>query len=515
MARNSGWQDFAKNFQSMYGLAKDIGQESDLEDIMNEKAVETFDDAGLSTGWTYGDKTYKDEITPDMLRGLQSDRTADVYTKWGNADKALEMRTKQADLQERRNQNRMFEDTYKTALATKDAELLRLQGLIKGQDITNVVDESKGKVTISRADLDTQKNNILLDYSKRASSGEWKDKPGAGKEFLLNAAFSTGDQQFYTMVSNMDESKINQKLNGAAQLMTSAKVALGKGQAGGQEELMALIDAQDGITGNIRFDTDESGAVSIVELDQEGNPTNAAPWAGKNWEDFSQNVMKRLDPVTALSITSKQQGVVESTAKAGLLNAQTLEALQKASGSGNSEKMAGIKATAIAKFTTEVGGAYYRAKTDAEKKRVLDIFKYELDNFDKQRNKKGGYNQQKPAPGAGGDGLNNLNNTVDGAPVVGAVTTAPPVGEVTPTPTSGISNKNSDAVPAPETKKVLTKANIAEIADLDNEVTDIKAKVVELSKVRGLQSGGKARNEIQKLRKRLVGIEQRKYKIQN
>jgi hypothetical protein len=123
-----------------------------------------------------------------------------------------------------------------------------------------------------------------------------------------------------------------------------------------------------------------------------------------------------------------------------------------------------------------------------------------------QRALGGSYNQQKPAPGAGGDGLNNLNNTVDGAPVVGAVT---------PTPTSGISNKNSDVVTAPETKKVLTKANIAEIADLDNEVTDIKAKVVELSKVRGLQSGGKARNEIQKLRKRLVGIEQRKYKIQN
>ena len=513
MARNSGWQDFAKNFQSMYGLAKDIGQESDLEDIMNEKAVETFDDAGLSTGWTYGDKTYKDEITPDMLRGLQSDRTADVYTKWGNADKALEMRTKQADLQERRNQNRMFEDTYKTALATKDAELLRLQGLIKGQDITNVVDESKGKVTISRADLDTQKNNILLDYSKRASSGEWKDKPGAGKEFLLNAAFSTGDQQFYTMVSNMDESKINQKLNGAAQLMTSAKVALGKGQAGGQEELMALIDAQDGITGNIRFDTDESGAVSIVELDQEGNPTNAAPWAGKNWEDFSQNVMKRLDPLTALSITAKQQGVAETTAKIGLINAQTLEALQKASGSGDAEGLNKIKQKAVTDFMNNEAGLYQQALrkgNTAKAKSLLGVFKQEM-----QRALGGSYNQQKPAPGAGGDGLNNLNNTVDGAPVVGAVTTAPPVGEVTPTPTSGISNKNSDAVPAPETKKVLTKANIAEIADLDNEVTDIKAKVVELSKVRGLQSGGKARNEIQKLRKRLVGIEQRKYKIQN
>lgn len=504
MARNSGWQDFAKNFQSMYGLAKDIGQESDLEDIMNEKAVETFDDAGLSTGWTYGDKTYKDEITPDMLRGLQSDRTADVYTKWGNADKALEMRTKQADLQERRNQNRMFEDTYKTALATKDAELLRLQGLIKGQDITNVVDESKGNVTISQADIDTQHNKWLTEYSAM--------KPEEGKTFLEEKCKSTaGNSVFCDTIKATDAFELHQKANVGAQLMASVQAALGKGQAGGQEELMALIDAQDGITGNIRLKEGEDGSVSIVELDQEGNPTNAAPWAGKNWEDFSQNVMKRLDPVNAISITSKQQGVVESTAKVGLLNAQTLEALQKASGSGNSEKMAAIKLKAVTDFENNEGGLYQQALRKGDRKKaaaILDSFKYEMNNFDKRRNKKGLYDQQKPAPAtapapsAGGDVL-NLSADYDPK----ADSNANGVGN----------NKTVDAAPAPapETEKVLTKANIAEIAALDNEVTDIKAKVVELSKVRGLQSGGKARNEIQKLRKRLVGIEQRKYKIQN
>ena len=231
----------------------------------------------------------------------------------------------------------------------------------------------------------------------------------------------------------MDESAINQKLNGAAQLMAGAKAALSKGQAGGQEELMALIDAQDGIKGNIKFITDKkSGAVSIVELDQEGNPTNAAPWAGKNWEDFSQNVMKRLDPLTALSITAKQQGVAETTAKIGLINAQTLEALQKASGSGDAEGLNKIKQKAVTDFMNNEAGLYQQAlrKGNTTKaKSLLGVFKQEM-----QRALGGSYNQQKPAPApsAGGDVLNltnELTRTADGTPVGGGGTPTP-----TPTP---------------------------------------------------------------------------------
>ncbi len=497
MARKSGWQQFADNFTSTYGAVNKFSEEGAIRDINERSLEEQFDDTGAVTGYKYGDTLYNTmddkgglmRPTDTQLQSQNFKDTRKAMSRHGNWKEAQEMGLSHAKLEAQEEANRLARDTHDFNVRTAEAKA------------------KQADVTISQAELNENKNQILLDYSSKVGSEEWVKNPGAGKKFLLEAAFKTGDQQFYTMISSMDESAINQKLNGAAQLMAGAKAALSKGQAGGQEELMALIDAQDGIKGNIKFITDKkSGAVSIVELDQEGNPTNAAPWAGKNWEDFSQNVMKRLDPLTALSITAKQQGVAETTAKIGLLNAQTLEALQKASGGGNSEKMAAIKLKAVTDFENNEGGLYQQALRKGDRKKadaLLDSFKYEMNNFDKRRNKKGFYDQQKPAPAAPSAGGDVLNLSADYDPK--ADSNANGVGN----------NKTVDAAPAPETEKVLTKANIAEIAALDNEVTDIKAKVVELSKVRGLQSGGKARNEIQKLRKRLVGIEHRKYKIQN
>jgi len=199
-------------------------------------------------------------------------------------------------------------------------------------------------------------------------------------------------------------------------------------------------------------------------------------------------------------------GITKDNAAIGLIEAQTVEALRKAAGSGNQDKVDLIKVEAVAKFQQEVGGDYSRAKGAEAKKAVLDMFKYELGNALNQRNKDGSYNQPnrggvKPVTGGNGDKgtlgkLSNLSNTT---------------GE--PTPTGGLGGTQEDKAPAP--KKVLTGANVAELKALDAEGADIQQKVVELSKARGLQSGGNARNEIQKLRKRLTGIEQRKYKIQN
>ena len=380
MARKSGWQQFADNFKSTYDTVNEFERAGAERGILDQEVEEQFDASGASTGFTMGGNTYGSMDDVGLARNKQ---LSDNYARYGNYEKALEMQTKQADLVERRNQNKMFQDTYTTKIAQLEADLAAAQKTNVGLDTKNNVAASQANAKISEAEHKTLVNGILLDYSNRIQSGEWKDNPGAGKQFLLNAAYSTGDQRFYTMVNNMDESAINQKLNGAAQLMASVKVALGKGQAGGQEELMALIDAQDGITGNIRFDTDESGAVSIVELDQEGNPTNAAPWAGKDWEEFSQNVMKRLDPVTALNITTKQVGVAKDKASVKLINAQTLEALYKASDSGDLDKLNAIKQKAVTDYMNNPDSGWATHKRRGNMKAAeadLAIFKTEMQN---------------------------------------------------------------------------------------------------------------------------------------
>lgn len=503
MARKSGWQQFAENFKSAYDTVNEFERAGAERDIMDQEVEEQFDASGASTGFTMGGKTYGSMDDVGLARNKQ---LSDNYARYGNYEKALDMQTKQADLVERRNQNKMFQDTYNTKIAKLEAGLASVLKTNVGLDNKNKVDEAQGGVKISQAELDGRKNALLLEYSKRLQAGEWKDNPGAGKQFLLEAAHSTGDQQFYTMVSNMDESAINQKLNGAAQLMTSVKVALGKGQAGGQKELMALIDAQDGITGNIRFDTDKSGAVSIVELDQEGNPTNAAPWAGKDWEEFSQNVMKRLDPVTALGITTKQVGVAKDKASVGLINAQTLEALQKASGSGDSEKLNAIKQKAVTDYMNNEAGGYAMHKRKGNMKAAeadLAIFKLEMQNA---------LSGNKKTNTGGLGGSSTGTGAISGSNDKGVLGKLANLSNST---SAGNQESPSVVSKEPVAKKVLTKAQTSELAALDKEITDLQSKVSELSKVRGLKAGGKARNEIQKIRARIIGIEQRKYKIQN
>jgi hypothetical protein len=54
---------------------------------------------------------------------------------------------------------------------------------------------------------------------------------------------------------------------------------------------------------------------------------------------------------------------------------------------------------------------------------------------------------------------------------------------------------------------------LGSVKTIDSEIASINEAVVKLSKVKGLSAGGKARNEIQKLRKKIVGLEARKAKI--
>jgi hypothetical protein len=514
MARKSGWQQFTDNFSSTYDAVNKFSEEGAIRDINERSVEEQFDDTGAVTGYKYGDTLYN---TMDDKGGLlrptdsqiQSQNFKDMQTvmsRHGNWKGAQEMGLSQANLEAKQEANRLAMDTHQFNV---DQAAANLEGTKKenvGKGLKNTVDEVEGRVKISQAERDMAKNEIYTEYSNLYKTEGWENNPEAASKWMADAAFRTGDMSFYDTVKKMHGAQIHQKLNAAAQLMAGVKAALSKGQAGGQEELMALIDAQDGIQGNVRFDdTDESGAVSIVELDPEGNPTNAAPWAGKDWEDFSQNVMKRLDPVTALSITTKQIGVEKDQASVGLINAQTLEALQKASGAGDPAALAKIKQKAVTDFMDNADGPYAAAQRkgdSAAMKAILGLFKSEMENAlsgsatPNTGGISGGSNTGTPTAGNGGDKgilgkLSNLNNTTEGM------------------------STDTGASVKPVTKKVLTKAQTSELATLDKEVSDIQAKVVELSNVRGLQAGGKARNEIQKLRKRITGIEQRKYKIQN
>lgn len=128
MARKSPWQQFSDNFSSVYGTFQDLGRGLETSRVMREKPEEEMVQEGprnsyqRATGkYTYGGKTYDEEITPDMLRGLQYNRLGDVMAKYGDPTGAMQMRTAAADIDNKRASLESQTIANQVAAETKDA----------------------------------------------------------------------------------------------------------------------------------------------------------------------------------------------------------------------------------------------------------------------------------------------------------------------------------------------------------------------------------------------------------
>lgn len=92
MARKSGWQQFADNFNSVYGTFNKLGRNIESKRIMDQE--EFFDEDN------------------NPLTGLQADRArmralADVYTKYGDAEGGLKLRTQAAQSEQAERDNEL------------------------------------------------------------------------------------------------------------------------------------------------------------------------------------------------------------------------------------------------------------------------------------------------------------------------------------------------------------------------------------------------------------------------
>ena len=126
MARKSPWQQFSDNFSSVYGSIKEAGQGIETAQAMAEEPV--VQGTGLGAGphsvyqASYGGQNYNEEITPEMLKGLRAQRMADIYSKYGQADKALDMEYKAEQVRELQSKNRVSEGTEGALITRADLE---------------------------------------------------------------------------------------------------------------------------------------------------------------------------------------------------------------------------------------------------------------------------------------------------------------------------------------------------------------------------------------------------------
>ena len=120
--RKSHWQQFADNFDSVYGTFNTMFSDIEEAQIMRDEVTEL--QSGIGPGprsqqlWSYGGKTYDKEITPEMLTGLRNTRLIDNMAKWGDTEGAMKLRQAQATIDA---------STASTAAQVQQNELIRQQ----------------------------------------------------------------------------------------------------------------------------------------------------------------------------------------------------------------------------------------------------------------------------------------------------------------------------------------------------------------------------------------------------
>lgn len=133
MARKSGWQEFAENFQSTYGIVNKVKQGYDTKQVMDDEKfmAEGKGGAGLSGG---------------ALEKARYKALGDIYTKYGNAKDGLAMRTQLADLDSKDRENTINQGIM------KELAYLRGQGAVRNLDANSSSSEASAANSYAGAD---------------------------------------------------------------------------------------------------------------------------------------------------------------------------------------------------------------------------------------------------------------------------------------------------------------------------------------------------------------------------
>lgn len=329
MARTSGWQQFANNFNSMYGLTKDIRKESALSGIMSDEIVETYDDEGVTTGFHVNDTRYDTKEDADMGRMTHS---ADALMKLGYNKEAMDLRTKVAGLQGTKNQNLLFKETFEiqkkqsqSDLDASNAKITALQAQIEAlsnsNDFTKATQKGEIDKTNTSNEAEVGTNNLKIDENSMLS----KYRAQAKIPFGEPGGFANQEERFTSFVGEYakvhgDEAAgkfaVSYGQNGLALLeQETDKIRLGFDKVlrtGDVNELKTYVDDFNGAN-NVELQTGKDGSLTLVETTPEGEVVNTT--TGKNLKDLQGQLKGRVDEKGAMAAAKSKldNQLIEST----------------------------------------------------------------------------------------------------------------------------------------------------------------------------------------------------------
>ena len=214
---------------------------------------------------------------------------------------------------------------------TKDdleVERLEREGKISestyGFDLTAALMNSKQGMTQAEANLEATQlilkgNQTLSNFAEMMGNGSF-DSPEAQKAWLQQNW--NGDTRVLDMINTIDANQLSQITAEGTKLMAQVDNAFtGKSQNAAKDAIIKVIDMQDGIQGNMYFDT-KDGKTQLIEKDGDGQLNIIAE--GKNWSDFKETFYAEFTPLKSLEIAKTNADTQLVLAQAKKYNAEAL-----------------------------------------------------------------------------------------------------------------------------------------------------------------------------------------------
>jgi len=153
MARKSGWQNFADNFNSVYGTFNKVGQNIESKRIMDDEKFTAEGAKGFG-------------LSGNALEKARYKALGDIYTKYGNADKGLAVRQQLSNLEATERANELEAATLQEQIRQRG---LLQSALMQSQAYQNTASGNASNATAKRTNLTTPGEVLALANKNRAA----------------------------------------------------------------------------------------------------------------------------------------------------------------------------------------------------------------------------------------------------------------------------------------------------------------------------------------------------------
>jgi len=320
MARKSGWQEFADNFNSTYGTFKKIGMDYETAELMDDEKFKT----GLGKG----------------LEGTELERArykalGDIYTKYGDAKSGLAVRTQLAGLEkaDRDNDlqrqtfdelvkqngylrsNQMMADTFKSKAQGNNANASAnsTTALLPGKIVNQAADNRRlelgneytaavqgGNITATNAKnvRDANVNVAFVDFFTQVERGDFKTDEDKFNAFIdMTSTFDM--QAAMDLKKNYNAQQVGEILQSSLEDAAQVNSIIAKAQSSGGSsqavaELQLYLDDKNGDDGveQLRL---EDGSVALIHTGP-GGEFRGLIAQGRNETDLLANMSNAVTP---------------------------------------------------------------------------------------------------------------------------------------------------------------------------------------------------------------------------